>query len=139
MTDLEVDSRVRGVERSDNDDPVLTTEYRERIASSFTLSPEAAFLKGLRNYITRGQFPIHQSKQTFGQQSFEVTFILPGKPLLIWDDWNSSVRAWIASQGEAVPIVDIVDIYARITGDFDKWLHGRIGLKYKTEIGAFPA
>lgn len=132
-----VDQQRRFMNKHFNDDPVLTTEYRERIASSFTISPEAAFLKGLRNYITHCQLPVHQSKQTFGQQSFEITFILPGKPLLTWDGWNSSVRAWIVRQGEAVPIVDVVDTYARVTGDFDKWLYVRIGLKYKTEIDAF--
>jgi len=47
------------------------------------------------------------------------------------------VRAWIADQGEAIAIVDVVDVYARITGEFDKWLVGRIGLKYKAEIDAF--
>ena len=34
-------------------------------------------------------------------------------------------------------IVDVVDAYARITGEFDKWLYARIGLKHKTEIDAF--
>jgi hypothetical protein len=132
-----VDQHRRFINKHFNNDPVLTTEYREKIASVFTPSPEAAFLKGLRNYITHRQLPVHQSKQTFGQQPFEITFILPGKPLLTWDSWNGSVRAWIADQGEAVPIVDVVDTYARITGEFDRWLHGRIGLKYKTEIDAF--
>lgn len=132
-----VDQQRRFMNKHFNDDPVLTTEYRKRIGSSFTPNPQAAFLKGLRNYITHCQLPVHQSKQTFGQQSFEITFILPGKPLLTWDGWNSTVRAWIAGQGEAVPIVNVVDTYARITGDFDKWLYGRIGLNYKTEIAAF--
>jgi len=132
-----VDQQRRFMNKHFNEDPVLTTEYHERIASSFTPSPEAAFLKGLRNYITHRQLPVHQSRQTFGRQSFEITFILPGKPLRTWDGWNSSVRAWIAGQGEAVPIVDVVDTYARMTGDFDKWLYGRIGLKYKTEIDTF--
>jgi hypothetical protein len=33
------------------DDPVLIQEYRDRVASDFTASAEASFLKGLRNYI----------------------------------------------------------------------------------------
>jgi hypothetical protein len=132
-----VDQQRRFMTKNFGDDPALTKEYRDTIDASFTPSPEAAFLKGLRNYITHRQLPVHQSKQTIGPQSFEITFVLPGKPLLTWDGWNGSVAAWIASQGEAVPIVNVVDTYARITGDFDKWLHGRIGLKYQTEIDAF--
>lgn len=62
---------------------------------------------------------------------------MPGKSLLTWDGWNSSVRTWIVSQGKAVPIVDVVNSYAGVTGDFDKWLYVRIGLKCKTEIDAF--
>jgi hypothetical protein len=104
---------------------------------SFTPSPEAAFLKGLRNYIAHRQLPVAQSKQTFGPEVFEITFILPSKPLLDWDGWNSAVQTWIIGQGEAVPIVNVVTTYARITGEFDKWLHGQIGLKYKTEIEEF--
>lgn len=76
-----------------------------------------------------------RSRQTFGSQSFEVTFTLP--PLLTWDGWNNSTRTWIAAQGEAVAIVDVVDAYARMAGDFDKWLFDRIGLKYKAEIDLF--
>jgi hypothetical protein len=132
-----VDQQRRFMNQRFGGDPALTKEYGDRIASSFMASPEAAFLKGLRNYITHRQLPVHQSRQTFGQQSFEITFILPAMPLLIWDGWNSSVRAWISSQGEAVPIVASVDTYARMTGDFDKWLHDRIGLKHESEIQAF--
>lgn len=105
-----------------SDDPALTRKYREKIALSFTPSPEAAFLKGLRNYIAHRQLPVAQSKQTFGPEVFEITFILPSKPLLDWDGWNSAVQTWIIGQGEAVPIVNVVTTYARITGEFDKWL-----------------
>jgi hypothetical protein len=125
------------MEKYFQDDPVLMKEYREKIVSSFAVSPEAAFLKGLRNYITHAQLPVAQSRHTFGHESFSVTFILPSKPLLTWDRWNSSVRAWIVGQGEAVAIVEVVDVYARLAGEFDKWLFDRIGLKYRTEIDTF--
>lgn len=92
---------------------------------------------GLRNYITHTQLPVAQSRQTLRRGSFSITFILSSKPLLTWDGWNSSMRAWIAGQGEAVAIVDVVDVYARLAGEFDKWLFDRIGLKYTTEIDAF--
>ncbi len=40
-----------------DDDPGLMQEYRGRVASDFTASAEAAFLKGLRNYIAHRQLP----------------------------------------------------------------------------------
>ncbi len=132
-----VDQERRFIANHFDDDPVLTTEYRERIVASFISSPEATFLKGLRNYITHRQLPVHQSMETLQQHSFEITFILPVNPLLDWDGWNNSQRSWIASQGKAVHIVRVVDTYAGIAGDFDKWLYGRIRLKYKTDIEAF--
>jgi hypothetical protein len=132
-----VDQQRRFMEKYFQDDPDLTMEYRERIASAFTASAEAAFLKGLRNYIAHTQLPVAQSRQTFGSESFEVTFTLPVKPLLTWDSWNSSTRTWLVDQGEAVAIVEVVDVYARKTGDFDKWLSDRIGLKYRAEINDF--
>jgi hypothetical protein len=130
-----VDQQRRFMEKYFQGDSVLMKEYGERIA--FAVSPEPAFLKGLRNYITHTQLPVAQSRQTLGRESFSVTFILPSKPLLIWDGWNSSIRAWIVGQGEAVAIVDVVDVYARLAGEFDKWLFDRIGLKYTPEIDAF--
>ena len=132
-----VDQQRRFMEKYLQDDPALRKEYDERIASAFIVSPEAAFLKGLRNYITHRQLPVAQTRQTFGPGSFSVTFILPSEPLLAWDGWKRSVRAWIVGQGEAVAVVDVVDVYARLTGEFDKWLFDRIGLKYSTEIDAF--
>lgn len=132
-----VDQQRRFMGKNFQDDPVLTKEYRDRIASAFSASTEAAFLKGLRNYMTHTQLPVAQSRQTFGSGSFEFTFTLPGEPLLTWDGWNSRMRAWIAAQGEAVAIVDVVGVYARLTEEFDKWLFDRIGLKYRQEIDAF--
>lgn len=132
-----VDQQRRFMEKNFQDDPVLTREYRERIASVFATSAEAAFLKGLRNYIAHTQLPVAQSRQTFGSGPFEVTFTLPGEPLLTWDGWNSSMRAWIAAQGEAVAIVDVVHVYGLLAEEFDKWLFDRIGLKYRQEIDDF--
>lgn len=132
-----VDQQRRFMEKNFQDDPVLTKEYRERIASVFAPSAEAAFLKGLRNYIAHTQLPVAQSRQTFGSGPFEVTFTLAGEPLLTWDGWNNSMRAWISSQGEGVAIVDVVDVYGRLAEDFDKWLFDRIGLKYRQELDAF--
>lgn len=132
-----VDQQRRFMEKYFKDDPALTREYQDRIASTFGASAEAAFLKGLRNYITHMQLPVAQSRQTFGNSSFEVTFILPGGPLLDWNGWNAGTRAWLSGRGEGVAIVDVVDAYARMAGDCDKWLHGRIGLKHRTEIDDF--
>jgi hypothetical protein len=132
-----VDQQRCFMEKYFQDDPALRTEYNERISSVFSVSPEAAFLKGLRNYITHLQLPVAQTRETFGPGSFSVTFTLPGEPLLAWDGWNRTVRAWIVGQREAVAIVDVVDVYARLAGEFDKWLFDRIGLKYTTEIDAF--
>jgi hypothetical protein len=132
-----VDQQRRFMEKYFQDDSVLMNEYREKIASAFATSPEAAFLKGLRNYITYTQIPVAQSKQTFGRESFSITFTLPSEPLFTWDGWNSSMRSWIAGQGKAVAIVDVVVAYACQAGEFDKWLFDRIGLKYAAEIDAF--
>lgn len=132
-----VDHQRRFMSKYFADDPMFTGEYLEKITSIFGGSTEAAFLKDLRNYITHLQLPVAQSRQKFGPEVFSITFILPSKALLDWDGWNSSMRKWIAGQGEAVAIVDIVDEYARQVGGFDKWLFDRIGLKYATEIDSF--
>jgi hypothetical protein len=128
-----VDQQRRFMEKNFHDDPVLTEEYRQRVASVFAASAEATLLKGLRNYIAHTQLPVAQSRQTIRSESIEITFILPGEPLLIWDGWKSSVRAWIAAQGEAVAIVEVVDVYARLAA-FQRE-HERYTCEYERVFG----
>jgi len=119
------------------DDSALMNEYRSKVASMFKNDVEAKFLKGLRNYITHAQLPVAQSRQTFGQESFEITFTLPAEPLLAWSRWSGELRAWIAGQGDEIVIVNVVDAYARKAGEIDKWLFDRIALKYRSDIDAY--
>lgn len=132
-----VDQQRRFMTAYFGDDPVLMQEYRNRVASDFTASAEAAFLKGLRNYIAHRQLPVAQSQEAYTAQSVQITFILTAAPLLEWDGWNAGTRAWIAGHGIHVPIVDVVDTYARVADEFDRWLANRIGVKYRADIEAF--
>jgi hypothetical protein len=134
-----VDQQRRFMEVRFGDDPVLTREYLERVATDFKATAAAEFLKRLRNYIAHRQLPVAQSQESYGQQSFRVSFILPTEPLLAWDGWNGATRAWIASHGKAVPIVDVVDTYARIAVEFDRWLADRIVLKYQPYLDSIRA
>lgn len=115
-------------------DTALTAEYSARIKSDFDGYAPAAFLRGLRNYLTHHRLPVAQSRQTFSKQSFSVTFVLLRQPLLEWSRWNSDTRGWLAAQDDELEIVPMVDSYARIAGGFDKWLHERINLKYAAAI-----
>lgn len=113
-----------------SDDPILMQEHRDRVASDFKASTEATFLKGLRHFITHRQLPVAQSQEIYTARSVRISFSLSTAPLLEWDGWNTGTRAWIAGHGEHVPIVDIVDTYARVADEFDRWLADRIAVKY---------
>ncbi|MEU5552129.1 hypothetical protein ABZ738_20365 [Micromonospora sp. NPDC047793] len=117
-----------------SNDAALTAEYAARVRADFDDYTPSAFLSGLRNYLTHHRLPVTQSQQNFSPQSFSVTFVLLCQPLLEWSRWNSEIKRWIAGQGDHLEIVSMIDGYARIAGDFDKWLHDRIGLKYASEI-----
>ncbi len=132
-----VDQQRCFMEEHFQDDLALMNEYRGKVVSMFTDDVEAKFLKGLRNYITHAELPVAQSRQTFSRESFEITFTLPAEPLLAWSRWSGELRAWIAGQGEAIVIVDVVDTYARKAGEFDKWLFERIALKYRSDIDVY--
>jgi hypothetical protein len=131
-----VDQQRRFIGKFFADDPDLTKDYLDRVAA-FTASPEAVFMKGLRNYMTHMQLPAAQSQQEYTATSLRITFVLPSAPLLEWDGWNADTRAWIAGQGAGVAIVDVVDIYAQLADGLDRWLADRIALKYQAEIDAF--
>jgi hypothetical protein len=131
-----VDQQRRFMDVYFGEDPALTQEYRGRVASDFGASAEAAFLKGLRNYITHRQLPVAESQEAYSAQSVQISFTLLTEPLLEWDSWNAGTRAWIAGHGRSVPIVDVVDIYARIADEFDRWLAERIAVKYRPDVEA---
>jgi hypothetical protein len=131
-----VDQHRRFITSYFGDDPILMQEYRDRVASDFTANAEAAFLKGLRNYIAHRQLPVAQSQEAYTARSVRISFILPTDPLLEWDGWNAGTRAWIAGRGSDVPIVDVIDTYARVADKFDRWLADRIGVKYRADIEA---
>ena len=125
-----VDQQRRFMSMYISDDPVLIQEYRDRVASDFKASAEATFLKGLRHFITHRQLPVAQSQEIYTARSVRISFSLSTAPLLEWDGWNAGTRAWIAGHGEQVPIVDIVDTYARVADEFDRWLADQIAMKY---------
>ena len=77
------------------------------------------FPAGLRNYLTHHRLPIAQSRQTFSSQSFSVTFTLVRQLVQEWSRWKIDARARLASQGEQIEIVPVIDGYARIAGAFD--------------------
>jgi hypothetical protein len=115
-------------------DAELTKEYLARVSTTFIADMLSKFLKDLRNQMAHHQLPVAQGQQTFTRESIAITFTLPAKPLLGWEDWSSGVKEWIASQGKDVAIVDVVNEYARKAADHDKWLLEKIRLKYETEI-----
>lgn len=132
-----VDQQRHFMEEHFQDDSALMNEYRGKVGSLFKDDLQAKFLKGLRNYITHAQLPVAESRQTFGRESFEITVTLPAAPLLAWSRWSGELRAWIAGQGDAVVIVDVVDGYACKAGELDKWLFDRIARKYRADIDAY--
>ena len=44
---------------------------------------------------------------------------------------------WLQAQSRDIEIVGVLDGYARLAGEFDKWLHDPIGAKYAAEIQAY--
>ena len=120
-----------------SDDAELTEAYQARIATTFSADMLSKFIKDLRNQMTHNQLPVAQSEQTFTSESMSITFTLPCKPLLEWDNWSSGVKDWIGSHGKTIPIVDVVGEYAGKAADLDKWLSDQIGLKYANEIRGY--
>jgi hypothetical protein len=118
-------------------DAIVMGEYVAKIKADFDGYAPGVFLRDLRNYLTHHRLPVAQSRQTFSNQGFSVTFTLVRQQLQEWPGWKSDARAWLTAQGEQIEIVPVVDGYARIAGAFDRWLSDRIGRKYAAEIRAY--
>ncbi len=131
-----IDQERAFMRRNFSERPDLASEYRGKVAAIFSDDFAVVFLKDLRNHITHHQLPVAQSRETFKAGSISVTFILPCAPLLEWE-WSSGVKEWIATHGDAIEIVDVLDAYARKAASLDKWLFHRIEQEHRTEIQEF--
>jgi len=132
-----IDQQRAFMRRHFSDDAILVGEYVTKVQDDFDGYAPSVFLRDLRNYLTHHQLPVAQSRQTFSNQAFSVTFTLVRQDLQEWAGWKGEARAWITTQDEQIEIVPVVDGYARIAGAFDKWLSERIGHKYAAEIRAY--
>jgi hypothetical protein len=132
-----IDQQRTFMRRHFNHDATLMSEYTAKLKADFGGYAPSVFLRDLRNYLTHHRLPIAQSRQTFSNEGFSVTFILVRQHLQEWPRWTRDAKAWLAAQSEQIDIVLLVDGYARIAGAFDKWLYDRIGRKYAAEIRAY--
>ncbi len=132
-----IDQQRAFVRRHFDEDTILMGEYVAKVKADFGGYAPSLFLRDLRNYLTHHRLPVAQSRQTFSNQGFSVTFTLVRQQLQEWPGWKGDARAWLAAQGEQIEIVPVVDGYARIAGAFDKWLYDRVGRKYAAEIRAY--
>jgi hypothetical protein len=132
-----IDQQRAFMRRHFSEDAILMGEYIAKIKADFDGYVPGVFLRDLRNYLTHHRLPVAQSRQTFSNQGFSVTFTLVRQQLQEWPGWKSDAEAWLTAQGEQIEIVPVVDGYARIAGAFDRWLYDRIGRKYAAEIRAY--
>jgi hypothetical protein len=132
-----IDQQRAFMRRHFSEDAILMDEYVAQVKADFGGYAPGVFLRDLRNYLTHHRLPVAQSRQTFSNKGFSVTFTLVRQHLQEWPGWKEDARKWLTAQDEQIEIVPVVDGYARIAGTFDKWLFDRIGRKYETEIRAY--
>lgn len=132
-----IDQQRAFMNRNFSDDRELTAEYATRIRATFGSYPPADFIRDLRNYLTHHRLPVAQSSQSISTTTYTVTFILSRGPLLEWKKWKATAQAWLEAQTGDLAIVDLVDGYAKLAGDFDKWLYYRIQDRFAEEISAY--
>jgi hypothetical protein len=132
-----IDQQRAFMRRHFSQDAILMDEYTAKVKADFDGYPPSVFLRDLRNYLTHHRLPVAQSRQTFSNQGFSVTFTLVRQHLQEWPGWKGNGKSWLAAQDEQIEIVPAVDGYARIAGAFDRWLYDRIGRKYAAEIRAY--
>jgi hypothetical protein len=132
-----IDQQRAFMRRHFGEDAVLMSEYAAKVKADFGTYDPGIFLRDLRNYLTHHRLPVAQSRQTFSNQGFSVTFTLVRQHLLEWTGWKGDARTWLTAQAEQIEIVPVVEGYAQIAGAFDKWLLGRISHNYAAEIRAY--
>ena len=71
-----IDQQRAFMRRHFNEDAILMDEYVAKVKVDFDVYAPSVFLRDLRNYLTHYRLPVAQSRQTFSNQGFSVTFTL---------------------------------------------------------------
>jgi hypothetical protein len=94
------------------------TEYQTLVNKTFATDPFAKFIQDFRDYVTHRAIPIVGLTTTVGKQDDCISEIeIDLKELAKWRGWTAPSRTYIATQGESIRLLKLVDDYeAKVKG-----------------------
>jgi hypothetical protein len=103
-------------------DPAVRSEYQARVDATFTDSPLANFVHGLRNFSMHRQLPVVRGQLTWTPDTGETSaVVVSSSALREWDGWNASARAFLEDADEDVDLQAVVAGYSALVQDFHQW------------------
>ena len=103
-------------------------EYLTRTQAEFTCDPLHQFVQKLRNFALHYDVPLTQMAMGGSLDNgvpgpdWRQGVSLDLKTLREWDGWNKGAKAFLASHGDNVFLVDLVDQYGAKVQSFYSWL-----------------
>jgi hypothetical protein len=102
------------------------TEFAKR-KDELIAHPEIEFFQQLRNYLLHRALPIIGHTVTFNeintaQQEIRGELELSVAELSGWDEWSARSRAFLAAQGEAVILRELVQRHGELVAGLNAWL-----------------
>ncbi len=99
-------------------------EYQESARATFANSELSQFVHGLRNYTLHDRLPITSARITLDvAESQPLRFLLKRDTLLNGERWTAPGRAYLGSQPEEFPVMDVLIDYIKMVNDFYEWLN----------------
>lgn len=120
----------------------LHANYEQKVIATFSKSPVAQFVQGLRNYMLHRGLPNSSMFMNFstnpgatdGSGTMETGVHYHTASLLDWRDWKSVARTYVEQAGEHLDIHEFAQEYLTLVNQFHEWLDTTLATHHSSDI-----
>ena len=120
----------------------LLTTYERQVSATFSQSPVAQFVQGLRNYMLHKGLPDSSMFMSFatspsspdGSGTMETGVRYDTAALLDWKDWKPAARSYLEKVGEHLDIHEFSKEYLALVNQFHGWLDTTLAAYHRSDL-----
>jgi hypothetical protein len=120
----------------------LMATYEKQVAATFTQSPVAQFVQGLRNYMLHKGLPNSSMFMKFtpnpgatdGSGTAETGVHYDTVSLLDWDGWKPVARIYLEQGGEHLDLHESAQEYLALVNQFHGWLDSTLAAYHQPDL-----
>ena len=111
-------------------------EYEGEVSARFTKNTLAAFVRGLRQYCQHYKVPPLVAQMSYRAEppSWNSTIVLDKSKLMEFSGWSAPANAYLEQQGDSIELLEVIQAYYSLVGDFYRWFSGRQREIHKSDL-----